>query len=204
MSIFDRRNIVELTIPGSMASVLQDMGAESALIGFEGEIMGPKAGDILQELYKKYNQGEPFEFFSDIAVIADVHKVVIKSLDVEHVAGIESSYRYHMTVQEYREPRRQKHTEESKDQDKQAQDSVDNESEIDDIRGQILDAEGNPAKGIKVTIKGPDGDKQVTTDDQGFYEILDAKEGKYEIIVNQEGYESEKREFEIKKGKSEV
>ena len=65
-----------------------------------------------------------------------------------------------------------------------------------------MDAEGNPAKRVKVKIKGPKGETEVQTDEQGYYEIQDVPEGKYEITPDEEqGYE--KAEVEVKKGGAE-
>ena len=201
ISLSDRRDIVELEIPGSECSVLQDMGAESAIIGFEGEILGPKAGDIVQQIYEKYHKGTPFDFYSDLALVAEVNKVLISSLDMEHIAGVVSGYRYNMVVQEYRVPKG-KDTEQIQNQDDKAKEDVTKDSDIEDIRGQILDASGNPAKGVKVNVKGPGGEKQIVTDDQGYYELLDVEEGTYEITSSDEGYEDVEIEVEVKKSKS--
>lgn len=199
MSFSDKRNIIELKIPGSASNFLQDMGAESVIIEFEGEIMGPKSSEILEKLYVKYNQGRPFEFYSDMTIIAEVHKVLIKNLHVEQVAGIESSYQYNMILQEYKEPREQME-EAPPSQDQDAKEEVEEESEIEDIRGQVLDSEGNPAAGIKVKIRGPDGEKEVSTDEDGYYELLDVPEGSYVVTSDADGYQDLKVEFEVKKG----
>jgi uncharacterized membrane protein len=87
-------------------------------------------------------------------------------------------------------------------QEEEAEETVRSESEIDDIRGQILDTDGNPLKDITVKIKKDNGDEwQVKTDSDGYYEVLDVPEGKYEIIIEREGYEDIKKEVEISKGK---
>jgi hypothetical protein len=213
VSVEDKRNVVELNIPGAPYNVLQDMGSEPVMITLVGEIMGQNADQTIESLYTKYNSGAPVEFFSDISSVAEVNKVIMKDFIVQEIAGVTSAYRYKMLLYEYREPK-ETSEESPESQQQQAEEQVEKETEIDDIRGQVLDADGNPAKGIKVKIKGPKGETEVQTDEEGYYELQDVPEGKYEITPvagKEEGREGgeeaaakeeeyTKTEVEIKKG----
>lgn len=188
------RNVVEVRIPGADGNVLQDMGREPVRILFTGQIWGPDAKTTVQKLLDKYNARKSLPFSSDITTLADVSDVVIENLVFEAAAGKANYYTYQIALVEYKEPKP------SQQQAPPPQQANQNQSEIDDIRGRILDADGNPAKGVAVKIKGPEGEKQVKTDSQGYYEVLDVPEGSYEITTDAEGYEDQKAEAEIKKG----
>jgi hypothetical protein len=196
MSILDKRNIVELPIPGSSGNVLQDMGPDPVKITFTGEMMGKDSTQTMERLFAKHNSGEVIDFHSDITAISDVSKVILEDFHVEGTQGSSSRYRYMMTLREYREPKK------AATEDQGAEETQ-NKNEIDDIRGQVLDSEGNPAQGIKVKVKGPDGERELTTDENGYYEVLDAAEGTYEITFEGEEFADMKREVEIKKGEGE-
>ncbi len=192
MRIVDRRNIVEIEIPGSSGNLLQDMGCDPVKITLAGEIMGEKASETIEHVFTKYNAGTPFEFHSDLTAIAEVNKVVIENFAVEEIGGSISRYRYVMTLLEYKEPKEQEEEGEEEEGEVSAG--------VDDIRGQVLDEEGNPAAGKKVKISGPDGETEVTTDENGYYELLDVPEGNYVVTSEEEGYEDLRIEFEVKKG----
>ena len=216
INITDRRNIVEIEIPGSQGNMLQDMGCEPVNISFFGEIMGLTSIQTLEKLFSKYDAGTPFEFHSDITAIAEVNKVILEEFQIEEAAGSISNYKYRMLLREYKEPpppsleeeqqeeeQKQKEEGETPAREQQASKEAEKESQVDDIRGQVLDSEGNPAKGVKVKIKSSEVEYQpITTDENGYYELLDLPEGKYEITYDEEGFEDIKAEVEIKKSSS--
>jgi hypothetical protein len=194
----NRRKVIEHKITCSEGSILSDLGRLPVRISFDGEFQGPDAKASLENLRAKFKVGKPLSFSSDITNIADINQVLIEEFHIDEIGGRLNQYSYSIVLREYRPPPPQAQPPPS--QEEQAQDEVKKESEIDDIRGQILDADGNPAKGITTRIKGAGGEWQVKTDDQGYYEVLDVPEGKYEITVDAEGYEDVKAEVEIKKG----
>lgn len=199
ISVDMRRAIVEHRIAGSDATVLQDMGRHPIRIMFEGDLMGQKSKDSLQDIWIKFRQGKPVPFSSDITGITDLTNVLIEELAIENVGGNPDKYHYFMRLCEYKPPKQQ--TEQNApDQSQAAQKSVSDESQIDDINGVVLDLDGGPAKGVNVKLSGPDGDRQTQTDAQGKYEFLDLANGKYEVTVDAPGYEGLKREVEINKG----
>lgn len=194
----NRRKIVEHKIPRFEGSMLLDVGRIPTRISFTGEFLGSDAKSSLDSLRTKFKMGKPVPFSSDITNIADIDQVLMEEFQIDEIGGRPNQYSYSIVLREYRPPPPRAQPPPS--QEEQAQDEVKKESEIDDIRGQILDADGNPAKGITTRIKGAGGEWQVKTDDQGYYEVLDVPEGKYEITVDAEGYEDVKTEVEIKKG----
>lgn len=202
IKITDMRNIIELNIPGSLGNVLQDMGREPVAISLAGEFVGPDAKASLESLMSKYisDNNKPMQFSSDMTTaIPEITKVMLDQFHFEEIAGHANSYRYYMKLVEYREPRP---PQEEKAPEQDAKSDIEKESEIDDIRGQVLDSEDSPVVGVKVKIKGPDKESEVNTDEQGYYEILDIGEGEYEITTEEESYEGEKEVVEVKKGES--
>jgi Carboxypeptidase regulatory-like domain len=199
ISINSRRALVEHRIAGSDTTILQDMGRHPIRIKFEGDLMGEKSKDSLQDLWIKFTQGKPVPFSSDLTGITDLTTVLIEELAIENVGGNPDRYHYFMRLSEYKPPKQQTE-QDAPDQTQAAQKAVSDESQIDDIRGKVLDLEGNPAKGVDVKLSGPDGDRQMKTDSQGVYEFLNLPNGKYEVTVDAEGYQNLKRDVEIKKG----
>ncbi len=199
ISVDMRRAVVEHRIAGSDTTVLQDMGRHPIKITFEGDLMGEKSKDSLQDIWLKFRQGQPVPFSSDITGITDLTNVLIEELAIENIGGNPNRYHYFMRLAEYKPPKQQTE-QEAPDQSDAAQKSVQDQSQIDDIKGTVLDLEGGPAKGINVKLSGPDGDRQMQTDAQGNYEFLDLPNGDYEVTVDAPGYEGLKRKVTINKG----
>ncbi len=199
ISIDAKRAIVEHKILGANSSVLQDMGRYPARITFEGDLIGTKSKDSLQSLWVKFQQGKPVPFSSDITGITDITSVMIENLAIDTTGGNLFKYHYFISLTEYKPPK-QPEDQSPPSQADDAKDQVEAESEIHDIRGRILDRNGNPASGVKVKISGPDGDREITTDDQGNYQVQDLPSGKYTVTVDEKGYSGLKKEVEIQKG----
>ena len=72
INIIDRRNIVELEIPGSQGNIIQDMGFDAIKVELFGEIMGQNARTSIESLRDKYESNKPLSFSSD-------HENVLKS-----------------------------------------------------------------------------------------------------------------------------
>jgi Carboxypeptidase regulatory-like domain/DNA circularisation protein N-terminus len=199
ISINARRAIVEHRIAGSDTTILQDMGRNPIRVRFEGDLIGEKSKDSLQDLWIKFRQGKPVPFSSDITGITDLTNVLIEELAIQSVGGNPDRYHYFMSLSEYKPPK-QATEQDAPDQSEAAQKSVDDQSQIDDIRGKVLDLDGNPAQGVNVKLTGPDGDRQGKTDSQGQYEFLDLPDGDYEVTVDAQGYEGLIRKVQINKG----
>lgn len=102
----DRRNIIELDIPGSSGNILQDMGSDSSRIIFTGEMTGKDSRNALEKLKNQYDNNKPTEFTSDISNLSDIDKVLIEELYIEQNAAKPNSFRYRTVVTEYVEPKK--------------------------------------------------------------------------------------------------
>lgn len=100
LSIYGRRRIVELPIPGSVGNVFQDMGRNPLMISFEGELVGPNSDTVLQDLKSKFELKKPLPFSTDIAPINSINEVVIYDFAVNFSAGINQTIRYLMVLKE--------------------------------------------------------------------------------------------------------
>jgi hypothetical protein len=203
LNVQNKRIIGEQKTPSAYGSSIQDMGRNAAQIIVEGEFVGEGAKQGIADLRKKYKEGKPFEFVSDLGGLAGTNKVLVEELQIENVHGSLNHFKYSLNLREYIPPVQEEEEEKQSNQDDKAKEEVEKQGEIDDIRGQVLDSEGNPAQGIKVKVKGPDGERELTTDENGYYEVLDAAEGTYEITFEGEEFADMKREVEIKKGEGE-
>jgi hypothetical protein len=209
VGILSKRRLVEHRIAGAYGSIISDNGRQAMKILVEGQFVGENSMQGIAQLRSKYRAGKPVEFTSEISAFAQVRKVLVEELQIFSLAGFQNNYKYRMLLREYKEPpppsleEEKEEEEETSTQEQQASKEAEKESQVDDIRGQILDAEGNPAKGVKVKIKSSEVEYQpITTDENGYYELLDLPEGKYEITCVEEGFEDIKAEVEIKKSSS--
>jgi hypothetical protein len=102
LSVCGKRRIVELPIPGSVGNVFQDMGRNPLAISFDGELFGPNAMDVLEDLKSKFELKEPVPFSSDITTISDVTEVVIEDFAVHFASGLNLGIRYTMVLKEHK------------------------------------------------------------------------------------------------------
>ena len=105
INIIDRRNIVELDIPGSQGNIIQDMGFDAIKVELFGEIIGQNARTSIESLRDKYESNKPISFSSDITSIAEIINVIIEYLYLEEVAGSPFKYKYYISLREYVEER---------------------------------------------------------------------------------------------------
>lgn len=199
VDVDDRRDVVELGIPGAEGGVLQDMGRRAIRIRVTGEVWGETAWATLSSLKEKSDASEALAFTSSLVSATDVNNVVIERLVVDQTAGIPDRYRYTLFLKEYKgetgedvsqaEPGTEE--EAPPDQTEEAEEEAEKEIEVDDISGQVLDSTGEPAANVPVLIAGPDGERVVTTDEEGKYQVQDVPDGEYLISVSQEGFEKE-------------
>ncbi len=101
LSVHGKRRIVELSIPGSVGNVFQDMGRKPIVISLEGELTGPNATTVLESLNSKFEFNEPISFSTDITPLSGITEVVIDDFNVHFAAGVRLGIRYSMTLKEH-------------------------------------------------------------------------------------------------------
>jgi hypothetical protein len=101
LSVFGKRRIVELPIPGSVGNVFQDMGRKPIVISLEGELTGPNATNVLENLNSKFELNEPVPFSTNITPLSGITEVVIDDFTVHFAAGVRLGIRYSMVLKEH-------------------------------------------------------------------------------------------------------
>ncbi len=196
----DRRILVEHQVPGLEGNLFQNLGRAPVKISFEGSFHGAGVREDLTRIRQKFKEGTACTFNSDITGMSDVTKVLIEEFRVVENAGEPNKYEYALVLREYREPPPEPVAPPS--QNAQAQKWAEQTAEetaatINQIVGKVLDEDGNPKSGLKVKITGDEGEMQVTTDEEGIYRQEDVKPGKYEVMVDEPGYEGILKKVEI-------
>lgn len=215
ISTADKRNVVSYEAPGAQGSTHNDLGRSAVVISFDGTISGDNARAIVESIRSKFKAGKPVPFLSDLSGAADITKVLIDRFTVKDTAGSLDRYDYSIILKEYREPPEEPEAPsveekeaEGSDKDEAAGDWAEEEAEKSDegvniIVGKVLDIDGNPKKGVKVKVSGPEGEDIVETDDEGTYKLENLKPGEYTAIVDSEEYEGIEKKFTIGKGEEE-
>lgn len=201
----NRRHIVEHKVPGREASALQDLGRSSVRFSMAGELVGSDAKTAAEKLWAKFQHGQIVPFTSDIVSLSGIAKVVIEQLEYTDYPGDNNRFNYLIVLREHRDPPQKE--EPAPAQADEASDSVDEETEdaagsVNYITGKVVDAEGNPVKDAKAVIKGDPGEFEAKTDESGVFRQDNLEPGTYEVIVDQPGYENQKRKVEIKGGEA--
>ena len=81
MQSLEKRNFVELDIPGRVGSLFQDMNTDPASIAISGSLYGYEArNEFLEELRGKFHAGKPVTFVGDIVTATEVQYVIIETL----------------------------------------------------------------------------------------------------------------------------
>lgn len=80
----EKRNFVELDIPGRVGSLFQDMNTGPTRVAISGSLYGDETrNDFLEELRGKFREGEPVTFVGDIVTATELQYVIIETLQFE-------------------------------------------------------------------------------------------------------------------------
>ena len=101
LSVYGKRRIVELPIPGSVGNAFQDMGRNPITIAFTGELVGPNMQKLLESLAEKFETKKPVPFSSDMALINSISEVVIEDFVVHFDSGVNLGVRYSLILKEH-------------------------------------------------------------------------------------------------------
>jgi hypothetical protein len=88
LETLERRDLVELEIPGRTGNLFQDMNRQPARIVVEGSVFGAEPGqEFLTSLREKYLAGDPLTFVSDIATGTELQYVLVQQLHIQAAAS---------------------------------------------------------------------------------------------------------------------
>ena len=99
----ERRTLAEHKVPGLAGNLFQDMGREPINISFDGILQGSLAKKNLEQLRKKFKEGKPVQFASDLTGATDVTKVLIEDLIIGDTLGDAARFTYSIVLREYTE-----------------------------------------------------------------------------------------------------
>jgi hypothetical protein len=88
LETLEKRDLVELEIPGRTGNLFQDMNRQPARIVVEGSVFGEEPGqEFLTTLREKYLAGDPLTFVSDIATGTELQHVLVQQLHMQAAAS---------------------------------------------------------------------------------------------------------------------
>lgn len=88
LETLEKRDLVELEIPGRTGNLFQDMNRQPARIVVEGSVFGEESGqEFLTSVREKYVAGDPLTFVSDIATGTEIQHVLVQQLHVQAAAS---------------------------------------------------------------------------------------------------------------------
>jgi hypothetical protein len=97
----ERRELVELEVPGRAASLYQDLNAASTRVVISGSLYGDEDRDsFLEEVRGKFGAGEPVTFVADIVTATEVQYVLIDTLRFEQSAQRPDEISYLIAIRE--------------------------------------------------------------------------------------------------------
>lgn len=97
----EKRNFVELDIPGRVGSLFQDMNTGPTRVVICGSLYGDETrNEFLEELRGKFREGEPVTFVGDIVTATEVQYVIIETLRFEENGLKPDQMDYHIIIKE--------------------------------------------------------------------------------------------------------
>jgi len=100
----DRRSLAEHKPPGMAGSLLQNMGRRPTRLLLWGIVTGPESDDFAAKLDKKFRDGKPVPFTSDIVADSKIDQMMIDDLRLEQLAGKPGRYGYLLLLREFIKP----------------------------------------------------------------------------------------------------
>jgi hypothetical protein len=100
----DRRSLAEHKPPGMKGSLLQNLGRRPTRLLVWGVVTGPGSDDFASKLDKKFRDGKPVPFASDIVADAKVDQMLIDDLRLQQLAGKPERFGYLLLLREFIKP----------------------------------------------------------------------------------------------------
>jgi hypothetical protein len=97
----ERRDLVELRVPGRVGSLFQDVNTAPTRIALTGSVYGDDDREaFLQEVRDRFRAGEPLTFVADIVTATEVSYVLIETLAVEESGTRPDQLDFHVVLRE--------------------------------------------------------------------------------------------------------
>jgi hypothetical protein len=104
ISTFENRALIEHRVPGMGGSLFQDLGTEPTQIIIRGSLSYSESRqDVLslEELRKKFQDGQPVPFVADITTAASVKEVFIKDIEIRESENWPDYFDYFIELKEH-------------------------------------------------------------------------------------------------------
>jgi hypothetical protein len=101
LQTWQRRELVELAVPGRVGSIFQDLDSEPTRIVIAGSLHREEERDeFLDEVRKKHQAGEPVSFTADLLRATELQYVVIESLLLGQSAELPDQIDFEIVLRE--------------------------------------------------------------------------------------------------------
>ena len=97
----EQRSLVELSVPGQVGSVFQDMNSLPMQLTIAGSLYGGETNnEFLSQVREKYQEGAPVTFVSDIVTGTELQYVLIETMAFQINASNPEQLDYWLTLKE--------------------------------------------------------------------------------------------------------
>ena len=97
----EQRSLVELSVPGQVGSVFQDMNSVPMQLTIAGSLYGGETNnEFLSQVREKYQEGAPVTFVSDIVTGTELQYVLIETMAFQINASNPEQLDYWLTLKE--------------------------------------------------------------------------------------------------------
>ena len=96
----ERRQLVELPVPGRAGGLLQDLNSAPASIEIEGSLFADERSEFFTSVREKFRAGEPLTFVADITEATEIQYVMIEALQAEESSRYPDQIDYRLKLRE--------------------------------------------------------------------------------------------------------
>lgn len=101
LETIERRELIELEVPGRVGSLFQDLNAAPTRIALRGSLYGDERRDeFLAKVREQFRAGEPVTFVADILTATDVQYVLIEVMQFAEAGDLPDEMSYQLLLRE--------------------------------------------------------------------------------------------------------
>lgn len=101
LETIERRELIELEVPGRVGSLFQDLNAAPTRIALRGSLYGDERRDeFLAKVREQFRAGEPVTFVADILTATDVQYVLIEVMQFAEAGDMPDEMSYQLLLRE--------------------------------------------------------------------------------------------------------
>lgn len=97
------QDLEQHSVPALDGDFFQIQGRRATRITLTGAVVGEEAAQSLADLRRKFDEGQPTTFVSDISTATQVDEVLLEEMGVRELAGRPQRFEYALTLREYTE-----------------------------------------------------------------------------------------------------